>query len=197
MPSTTVKFSMTGLEDFRDKIRSLDKKNRRSVLTYILRRAGNVVMRNMKRLAPQDSGLLQRSIKVKLKVYQDAVVIIVGVQSSTRAVRTKVGPGRVKTTFGSGTDQWGATRTPARYGHLADKGRKGFTQTFKAKVGRKYYIKGHQGMWTATDDRTITRKIGPAKGSNFIERSIVGVQDRIVASLVRNLNTWMQKRGYS
>lgn len=195
------------MQDYLQKLKQLGPKNRKSVLTYIIRRAAQVIRRQMARGIKVRSSILRNSIRVRIKHYpkDGSVVAIVGVESEKKTVKVKTlvtppgkkrGTSRVLVKHASGYNQWGMRQVAMNYGRLVDKGRKAFTQRFNTIIGKKYYVKGHRGLWTATRVMRITRHIGAAPAQNFVEKSIEGVQERMRASMIRALDTWLEKHGY-
>ena len=108
MPTDDVKIKLEGIEEM---TRNLEKLGTRVALrgpAAAVRAAGAVIIKEMRRRAPRDTGSLKKSLGQRVKTYRRS-----GVVTSIIGARSK----RYETEKGR--------RNPAYYAHLLELGRKG------------------------------------------------------------------------
>lgn len=191
MASASIKFKIEGMADFTKKISQLSPSNRKSIMTVIVRRASGVVRRQMRSAMPARSGILRKAVRAVLYHRYDTVGTLVGVEGVADSRR-----GKKPNKTSRGFNKFGAEQVPAWYGKFVQSGRQAFTQKFNTKIGVRYFVKGHQGLWTATKVIPIVRNIGAQAGVDYLGKSVSGVEMRMKNAMTRALNSWFDKRGY-
>jgi hypothetical protein len=180
MPSYQLKFKFGGMYEYMRRLKMLGPQNRLRAMRSILRRTAKVVERNMKSIlgGSRKTRNLVSSIKTRLKYYwkNGTVMAIVGVESHHVLI-----------------DKYGRRRIAHKYAHIVADGRKAFTQKFSTKLGKKYFVKGHKGLWTATRVIPIQRRVGAVQGIDFVGRAAVGMQARMALAMTRACDTWFEK----
>jgi HK97 gp10 family phage protein len=120
---------LDGLGEVLAKLNEVERKVRTKILRDALGEAARLILRSAKAKVPRgETGLLRRSLGIKMKVYRKsgAVVALVGPRTGFR----KSKGGRVRTALG---DKFAAAGVkPHLYAHLVEKGRRAVTvQTAK------------------------------------------------------------------
>lgn len=109
-----IKGKIEGADQVVSALQDLEKKVRKKALRAAVSKAGSIILKRAKQLAPKDSGLLKKSLGRKVKVYPSGVAVaIVGPRKGFRqdATRRK--------------GKWAAVSTiadPTKYGHLVELG---------------------------------------------------------------------------
>jgi HK97 gp10 family phage protein len=69
-----------GIPEARQQFRRLEAKMQRATLRNVFRKAGNVVAKEARRLAPRDEGDLRKAIAVSVSATNDRVLVDIGVR---------------------------------------------------------------------------------------------------------------------
>ena len=125
MANAAIRTSVKGVPEAQAALAKFDKRIRTKVLRQAVTKATKLVTKAARRLAPRDTGSLQKAIGERVRTYRDSgmVVGIAGARSKLRfrviEARRRKQAKRVKR--GEPTD---GTRRPVRYLHLVVRGTK-------------------------------------------------------------------------
>lgn len=178
-----VNITLGGIKKALKDLKKFRKPERIKVFIKALRAAGNTFLKAFRKEAKKHdrSGTFRKALSMKQKYYKnsDTLIIMIGIKS-----------------WFAGTYR-GKKVVPHKYGHLLLGGHDGFTQQYKVIPGRRYMIRGKSGLVVAKNNSgqtvSIRRRVGAAKGDDFITRIASSHRGQALAAAVAVVKKGLNK----
>jgi HK97 gp10 family phage protein len=155
MPVPKMRFKM--LDDPIKRMESLKQGVRNQILRKAVRAGAKAPRELAKRLAPRDSGILARSMSVKIKTSKKKPDLTYAVVGPKRGIQTKKKAGAI---------QWAR---PSKYMHLVEYGTKAHSTKSGDTVGRT--LKRKKGADKVIPHVQTGQKVKGAKANPFLEKA--------------------------